>query len=655
MAYNPYNDINAIYENKKKYNEAKLGGQNYAAYADAAQKYYTNLSNNGYADIADKLAKSTEEQAADLMRQYTNITAKTDGSAPVFNTATQTGAVTSGITPDITNWVSNIVGAKGQYNEALARQSGAEGEIAKAAQEYYNLLTGAGRKDIGDLLASADYTSALNYLNSIKNASSASSPDTQAALTQLNQLVGSDSGSRVDYDKYKQNAQDTLNYMQSLLQPSAQDAAAQTQTQNNLQALFNAFTGNNAQYNAQSQDVLNQISQYATDQSGRYDDLYKYQKDTNPFDTDTARAIMNYYNMLGGNAAGDAVASGGGDNAGNIDSYAAANANRQQLAFTNAGTSAVNQNYNDKINNMLNTLRSLGIDVGDAQSRQIDLVQGNQAYNTNLLGNYTTGAGDLGANITARQTSRDNVLADALAQITGLQQTDSANASNEYAQRLQAALGAYDIGSSADATRESTASDLARQYLLNQQNRENLASNERLAEADNERMRYLAELEVERDKYIAQGDWSNAIDIQRLINEGSANVAGTNAAAARYDADTTYKIAQLNAEAAKAAQSGQDANSLEMTAADFLELYEQKLLERTGAAGPTRLPLSTLQKEAWNDIEEFAKTMDAEMKARTGLASSYYYNLYKIARDQVEEAAKKEAEAALVYERPEDN
>lgn len=50
--------------------------------------------------------------------------------------------------------------------------------------------------------------------------------------------------------------------------------------------------------------------------------------------------IMNQFRLNGANAANDAYASGAANNGGNIDSYAAANANRQQLAFTTAGQQA---------------------------------------------------------------------------------------------------------------------------------------------------------------------------------------------------------------------------------------------------------------------------------------------------------------------------
>lgn len=94
--------------------------------------------------------------------------------------------------------------------------------------------------------------------------------------------------------------------------------------------------------------------------AGKYDKL----EDTaysNPFNTDEARAIMGKYDMSAMNARNNAVASGGASNGGNIDSYAAANAMRQQASLINQGQMAVLDAHNNKINNIKGILEGLGI------------------------------------------------------------------------------------------------------------------------------------------------------------------------------------------------------------------------------------------------------------------------------------------------------
>lgn len=94
--------------------------------------------------------------------------------------------------------------------------------------------------------------------------------------------------------------------------------------------------------------------------AGKYNKL----EDTaysNPFDSDEAKAILSKYDlsaMLGRN---NAVASGSASNGGNIDSFAAANALRQQTAILNQGNMAVLDAHNNKINNVKGILESLGV------------------------------------------------------------------------------------------------------------------------------------------------------------------------------------------------------------------------------------------------------------------------------------------------------
>ena len=56
--------------------------------------------------------------------------------------------------------------------------------------------------------------------------------------------------------------------------------------------------------------------------------------DTNIYNSDVGKSIMSEYNLKGENASKGAVADTAGSNSGNIDSFSAANALKQQAAFT---------------------------------------------------------------------------------------------------------------------------------------------------------------------------------------------------------------------------------------------------------------------------------------------------------------------------------
>ncbi len=90
-----------------------------------------------------------------------------------------------------------------------------------------------------------------------------------------------------------------------------------------------------------------------------YDDLKK----TNPFTTDEAKAILGKYDLAGLQARDNAVASGGASNGGNIDSYSAANAMRQQASLINQGQTAVLDAHQQKIDNIRGLLSDMGVNI----------------------------------------------------------------------------------------------------------------------------------------------------------------------------------------------------------------------------------------------------------------------------------------------------
>lgn len=93
----------------------------------------------------------------------------------------------------------------------------------------------------------------------------------------------------------------------------------------------------------------------------KYDTLEDYNYNHNHYDSDIGKSIMANYKYQGDVASGNEVAKGGASNSGNIDSYASANANRQQLAFTNAGNQAILEDFNSRINNARGILSDLGV------------------------------------------------------------------------------------------------------------------------------------------------------------------------------------------------------------------------------------------------------------------------------------------------------
>ena len=94
--------------------------------------------------------------------------------------------------------------------------------------------------------------------------------------------------------------------------------------------------------------------------AGKYDKLESTAYE-NPFETEEGKSIIGSYDLKAMQGRNNAVASGGASNGGNIDSYAAANALRQQAALKAKGQAMALDAHNNKINNVKGILESLGV------------------------------------------------------------------------------------------------------------------------------------------------------------------------------------------------------------------------------------------------------------------------------------------------------
>lgn len=85
----------------------------------------------------------------------------------------------------------------------------------------------------------------------------------------------------------------------------------------------------------------------------------------NPLETDWGKGILDYYGVLGDNSANAVNADTAAENGGNIDSYAAANAERQRLSKLGQGVSTVYGMNAERVNNMLSVLNSIGVNTNE--------------------------------------------------------------------------------------------------------------------------------------------------------------------------------------------------------------------------------------------------------------------------------------------------
>lgn len=245
----------------------------------------------------------------------------------------------------------------------------------------------------------------------------------------------------------------TLQQLTNTLTPSEEEQKAtlamQEQIRQNLAKIMAMGEKNNTH-----------IGNLVTDSSNMIKDAYGETKKlagsthdyilSNPYESDIGKSIMNFYNMQGGKGASEATAEAAATNAGNIDSYSAANANRQRLAFTNAGTEAIRNQYNATTANLLNTLQQFGINVGDLIAKFNENVKNQQAYNAELMGQYTEGAKTETNAITEAEKNRLALKSDIANYISQLLGTKSSNETQEKIAKLNADTQRHSIDTNAN-------------------------------------------------------------------------------------------------------------------------------------------------------------------------------------------------------------
>ena len=108
----------------------------------------------------------------------------------------------------------------------------------------------------------------------------------------------------------------------------------------------------------------------------KYNQEYEDLKKINPFETETGKAILAKYDLAGLQGRDNAIAENAGSNGGNIDSFAAANALRQQSALVNQGQMVALEAHQQKLDHARALLSDMGVNI-DRVFNQDETVKNN--------------------------------------------------------------------------------------------------------------------------------------------------------------------------------------------------------------------------------------------------------------------------------------
>lgn len=505
--YNPYNAVKSISDLKGKWHTARDMGQDYSPYATEATQYYDELRANGYGDVADELTANDYIGSLDILARY-----KPDTDFEIDT---------------VYNDLMDSMGGNTFVQEANTAKPDTDFDIGS----FYDDLLG---KTSGDFSSHKSSTTADDILAQLYN------DDWQK---QYADMMGT--ASDIATGKIQAGTSDAV---QQIL-----DSFTKTNDFLNGEIKYDAngkvIGGMNADHYNTGKDQLDYINNFDYTKQSYFD------------------PIMQSYQLKGGEAAKNALAetSGGG----NLDSYAAANANRQQLSFTTAGHEAARaaaQQNQDNWQALYNAMSGDLSDIGAINAQ-----------------NLQTGAGMYATDSAERQNALNNAV--------GM-------ADSEAARRMNAYLGKL----SDDTTRYGIDADVA-------MNRENNAANLANEEAARKLEQYIAELTDNTNRYnIDAGVQTNRENNAAAMAQASLSeqleryLADLNDSTTRYGIDAETKMNDANNSAAMA------------------QLLKQLEAETSMNNANNAAEMARLEKEI--ESQNYASTIE-ELLAKLGIKNSY--------------------------------
>lgn len=272
---------------------------------------------------------------------------------------------------------------KGQWNKANEAND-AEGKNAAAekAQAYYEQLKKNGYSDLADELASSGEAAAKSINDKWAKTGKTATRGYLYSLGKSRGMSNSDIDELIGWDN--QSGEVSFGGKKIGKPDAVVDGTSYFGDTGKLDSAFNDYierSGNvRPKPTAVNQENENLFRRYKQE----YDDL----KGTNPFTTEEAKAILSKYDLAGLQGRDNAVASNAGSNGGNIDSFAAANALRQQASLVSQGQQAVLSAYQQKLDHARSLLSDMGVNI-DRVYNQDETTKNNEVARNSEIASVT--------------------------------------------------------------------------------------------------------------------------------------------------------------------------------------------------------------------------------------------------------------------------
>ena len=254
--------------------------------------------------------------------------------------------------------INAIYKLKGQWTDANnAGDTTTKNNVAAKAQEYYKQLKANRYSDVANELSASDYAQSEAIKNKWAKMGKTSTRDYMYSLGKSKGMSQSDIDNLISWDD--QSGEVSFGGKKIGAPDAIVDGVSYWSDTSVLDNAFKDYVSRTGTTRTKSTAV----NQEDENLFAKYNQAYDYVTKTNPFTTDEAKAILAKYDLAGLQGRDNVIASGSATNGGNIDSYAASNALRQQAALVNQGQTAVLNAHQQKIDNVRALLSDMGVNI----------------------------------------------------------------------------------------------------------------------------------------------------------------------------------------------------------------------------------------------------------------------------------------------------
>lgn len=254
--------------------------------------------------------------------------------------------------------VNAIYKLKGQWDSANnAGDTATKNSVAAKAQEYYKQLRSNGYGDIADQLTASNYAQAKSINDKWAKMGKTSTRDYLYSLGQSKGMSQTDVDKLISWDNL--TGEVSFGGKKIGTPDSVVDGVSYWSDTSVLDNAFNDYISRSGTVRSPSTAVNQENEKLFAKYNQEYEDLKK----TNPFETETGKAILAKYDLAGLQGRDNEVADNAGSNGGNIDSFAAANALRQQSTLINQGQMVALEAHQQKLDHARALLSDMGINI----------------------------------------------------------------------------------------------------------------------------------------------------------------------------------------------------------------------------------------------------------------------------------------------------